>query len=303
MRYYFGDRSGGAPREQIKKVNSLGSGVIIDDKGYILTNNHVIEGAKEISVSLADGREAKAKVIGTDSATDIAVLKINLKKLKAIHAANNDDLHVGDVVLAIGNPYGLGQTVTQGIISALGRNALGINQLENFIQTDAAINPGNSGGALVNSNGSLVGINSAIFSRSGGNHGIGFAIPVGLAEDVFHQLLEHGEINRGWLGVKIVTLNDNLKKQLELTKVKKGVVIVGVGLGSPANRSGVVTGDVVTKIDGKAVKSVSEFINIISKTKPGQKVTMDVIRLNKSRTLKVKVGKRPKKVHPVASKK
>lgn len=302
LRYYFGDRAGGAPREEVKKATSLGSGVIINSKGYVVTNNHVIEGAQDIDVGLADGRQAEAKVVGRDSATDLAVLKISLPGLVPITRANSANLEVGDVVLAIGNPYGLGQTVTQGIVSALGRNALGINQLENFIQTDAAINPGNSGGALVNASGKLVGINSAIFSRSGGNHGIGFAIPSNLVDDVFKQLVKHGKISRGWLGVKIITLNSQLKKQLELTKTNKGVVIVGVGLGSPANKAGLMIGDVVIKANKVSIKDVSTFISVVAKTKPEQTIKMIIIRQNKKKTIKVTVGDRPKNIRPIADK-
>lgn len=300
LRYYFGNQG---RKEEVRKATSLGSGVIIDRKGYILTNNHVIDGATVIDVALADGKQAQAKVIGRDAATDLAVLQVKLSGLQPIVEANSDDLQVGDVVLAIGNPYGLGQTVTQGIISALGRNALGINQLENFIQTDAAINPGNSGGALVDVSGHLVGVNSAIFSRSGGNHGIGFAIPVNLAQDIFTQLVKYGKINRGWLGVKVVTLNPQLQKQLATTKTSAGVVVVGVELGSPANRAGLMTGDIIIKASGKKVDDTAEFIRVVAKTKPKQVLRMTVIRHNKRKQLRVRVGERPKSLHPVSAKK
>lgn len=298
FRYYFGDQG---RKEQTRKATSLGSGVVINRKGYILTNNHVVEGAKSIKVGFSNGMQAEATVVGGDAATDVAVIKIEpsdtvkLSDLQPIVVGHVADAQVGDVVLAIGNPYGLGQTVTQGIISALGRNALGINRLENFIQTDAAINPGNSGGALVDTQGHLLGINTAIFSRSGGNHGIGFAIPINLAQDIFSQLVAHGKITRGWLGVKIVNLNPQLKQQLGIKKINKGVVIVGVELGSPANRSGLITGDVVVRAAGKAMHSTADFVNEVSKTKPKQHLTVKVIRQNKEKTLRLTVGARPDK--------
>lgn len=314
LRYYFGNQG---QREEVRKATSLGSGVIFNRKGYVVTNNHVIKGATNIDIGFSDGRQASAKLIGGDAATDIAVLKImptkevKLSQLRPISQAAASDLQVGDVVLAIGNPYGLGQTVTQGIISALGRNALGINQLENFIQTDAAINPGNSGGALVDTQGRLVGINSAIFSRSGGNHGIGFAIPVSLAQDIFTQLVADGKITRGWLGVKIVALNQQLKDQLDATKATAGVVVVGVTLGSPANKAGLMTGDIIVRAASgsvsssrkmQPVKDSSSFIRVVAKTKPNNILSLQVLRRNKFKLIRVKLRARPSNMLPVKAK-
>ncbi len=249
FRFFFGDRARQAPEE---RQVGLGSGVIVSPAGYLLTNNHVVEGADDIEVTLGDGRSARAKLIGTDPESDIAVLKIDLDKLPVIAFGDVDHLQVGDVVLAIGNPFGVGQTVTSGIVSALGRNALGINTFENFIQTDAAINPGNSGGALVDVAGNLLGINTAIYSRSGGSLGIGFAIPVTTARQVMESLIKEGRVTRGWIGVEPRDLTPEIAKTLDLP-VKQGVLITGVVQSGPASEGGVRPGDVVVKIAGAPV--------------------------------------------------
>ena len=240
FRQFFGDRLG-KPRKQME--SSLGSGVIVSPQGYILTNHHVIRAADEIMVALKDGRNVKASVIGTDPDTDLAVLHIDLKNVPAITLTKSHDIEVGDVVLAIGNPFGVGQTVTSGIISATGRNMLGINKFENFIQTDAAINPGNSGGALVNSHGELIGINTAIYSQSGGSQGIGFAIPLSLAKNVLTQIIEFGHVKRGWLGVAIQDMNPELAQSFDMDKVF-GIIVNGVAKTGPVRpHEGRRTGD------------------------------------------------------------
>ena len=248
FRFFFGDRARQMPRE---RQVGLGSGVIVSPAGYLLTNNHVIDGADDIEVALGDGRTARARSIGADPESDIAVLKIDLEKLPVIGFGDVDRLQVGDIVLAIGNPFGVGQTVTSGIVSALGRNALGINIFENFIQTDAAINPGNSGGALVDAAGNLLGINTAIYSRSGGNLGIGFAIPVTTARQVMESLIKEGRVIRGWIGVEPRDLTPEIAKTLDLP-VKQGVLITGVVQNGPASEGGLRPGDVVLQHRGHA---------------------------------------------------
>lgn len=233
------------PHERVE--TGLGSGVIVSNKGYLLTNHHVIKGADKIQVALRDGRTTAAKIIGTDADTDLAILKIELDQLPVITLADSNALHIGDVTLAIGNPYGVGQTVTMGIISATGRKKLGINTFENFIQTDAAINPGNSGGALVDANGNLIGINTAIFSRSGGSQGIGFAIPSNLARDVLEEILEFGRPRRGWLGVEAHAVTPSIAKAIDMPK-PAGVIIAGVMRNGPAHKAGITPGDVVLAI-------------------------------------------------------
>ncbi|OYY89374.1 MAG: 2-alkenal reductase, partial [Polaromonas sp. 28-63-22] len=250
FKFFFGDQGKGEPQ------GGLGSGVIISTTGYILTNNHVVEGADQIEVILNDTRKAKARVIGTDPDTDLAILKIDLDKLPAIVLGDSDTLQVGDPVLAIGNPFGVGQTVTSGIVSALGRNQLGINTFENFIQTDAAINPGNSGGALVDVNGNLMGINTAIYSRSGGSMGIGFAIPVSTAKQVLDGIVKDGQVTRGWIGVEPQNLNAELAETFNIKPdaVRAGgVIITGVLQNGPAAQAGVQPGDVITAVKGKPV--------------------------------------------------
>ncbi|MDY6980402.1 MAG: Do family serine endopeptidase [Pseudomonadota bacterium] len=291
FRHFFGDNFGG-PRE--REETSLGSGVIISEQGYILTNNHVISGAEEIRIALPDQRSANATVVGTDPDTDLAVLKVELEALPVITLGRSDQLRVGDVVLAIGNPFGVGQTVTSGIVSATGRNMLGISTFENFIQTDAAINPGNSGGALITAHGELIGINTAIFSRSGGSQGIGFAIPTSLARDVMQQIIEHGEVKRGWLGVAIQNINDNLAESLDLDEDQKGVIITSILNQGPADEAGLQPGDVITHIDGQPVPDVATALNLISGNRPGSKIRIQGLRQNATFDKTVKVVQRPK---------
>jgi serine protease DegS len=278
------------PRKRVE--TSLGSGVIMSEQGFILTNHHVIQGADAIQISLQDGRMAQAKLVGSDPDTDVAVLKIDLKKLPVITLGHSDNLRVGDVVLAIGNPFGVGQTVTMGIVSATGRNKLGINTFENFIQTDAAINPGNSGGALIDAEGNLVGINTAMFSRSGGYQGIGFAIPTSLAEDVMREILQHGRPVRGWLGVEARAITPQIARALELDNAQ-GVVVVGVVRGGPAHRAGLQPGDVIVAIDGKKIAEAREALIAISNRKPGSRVKLEVLRNDKSLMLEAVAIERP----------
>ena len=290
FRRFFGENFPTQPKQ--REETSLGSGVIINDHGYILTNNHVIEGADAIQVSLRDGRKAKAEVVGTDPESDLAVLKIELDQLPAITIGKSDHLRIGDVVLAIGNPFGVGQTVTQGIVSATGRTELGISTFENFIQTDAAINPGNSGGALVTARGELIGINTAIFSRSGGSQGIGFAIPVSLAKDVMRQIIEHGHVSRGWLGVEIQEITTELAESFNL-KSQDGIIIAGVLRGGPADQAGLEPGDVVLKINDTTINSAGAALNVISQTRPGNSIKIEGIRNRKAFSLKAEVAERP----------
>ena len=275
FKFFFGDQGRSEPQ------GGLGSGVIISASGYILTNNHVVEGADEIEVILNDTRKSKAKVIGTDPETDLAILKIDLDKLPAIVLGDSDTLQVGDPVLAIGNPFGVGQTVTGGIVSALGRNQLGINTFENFIQTDAAINPGNSGGALVDVNGALMGINTAIYSRSGGSMGIGFAIPVSTAKQVLEGIVKNGQVTRGWIGVEPQELNAELVETFNIkpNALKMGgVIITGVLQNGPAALAGIQPGDVITAVNGKAVSNVSQLLTAVAALKPGISAPMTVLR-------------------------
>ncbi|NWG39233.1 MAG: Do family serine endopeptidase [Hydrogenophilaceae bacterium] len=288
FRHFFGDRFDPRPRE----VSNLGSGVIASSNGYILTNHHVVEGAEEIQVALADGRTVPAQVVGADPETDLAVLKINADKLPAITFGQSDSLRVGDWVLAIGNPFGVGQTVTLGIVSALGRTHLGINTFENFIQTDAAINPGNSGGALVDAAGNLVGINSAIYSRTGGSQGIGFAIPVSLAKQVMEQIIRDGSVTRGWVGIEVQDLSPELAESFELSGTS-GALIAGVLKGGPADRAGVKPGDVLMKVNGNQVVDSSSLLNLIAALKPGEQAMLTVARKRQVMEFSVKVEKRP----------
>jgi len=279
--------------------DGLGSGVIVSAEGYILTNNHVIEEADDIEVVLLDGRTAPAKVIGVDPDTDLALLQIQLDKLPAIVMGNLDNLAVGDLVLAIGNPFGVGQTVTSGIVSALGRNHLGINTFENFIQTDAAINPGNSGGALVDVNGHLIGINSAIYSRSGGNMGIGFAIPVSTAKTIMNSLLKEGKVTRGWLGLEPAELNADsaqvfgIGKNAQTGQLPQGVLIAGVLQNGPAAKAGLKPGDVITQVAAQPVGNVSELLSQVASLQPGQASQLQVLRGQKILQLNVSPGTRP----------
>ena len=289
FRQFFGDNVG-EPRKRME--SSLGSGVIVSPQGYILTNHHVIKAADEIMVALKDGRNVKATVIGTDPDTDLAVLHIKLKELPAITLSKIHDVDVGDVVLAIGNPFGVGQTVTSGIISATGRNMLGINTFENFIQTDAAINPGNSGGALVNSHGELIGINTAIYSRSGGSQGIGFAIPLSLAKNVLTQIIEFGHVKRGWLGVAIQDMNAELAKSFDMEKVY-GIIVNGVAKSGPADKAGINPGSVITHINDIEVANTRHLLNLVSQVKPGNTVAIKGINQKGSFSTEATVIQRP----------
>lgn len=286
FRFFFGEQDN---EPQV----GLGSGVIVSPNGYILTNNHVIEGADDIAVLLNDSRQTRAKVIGTDPDSDLAVLKIELDKLPVIVLGNSDALQVGDKVLAIGNPFGVGQTVTGGIISALGRNQLGINTFENFIQTDAAINPGNSGGALVDTHGNLLGINTAIYSRSGGSMGIGFAIPVNTAKQVLESLVKDGRVTRGWIGVEPSDLTPELAQSFGL-KTDQGVIITGVLQNGPAAQAGIRPGDVITQVAGKPVYNVSELLTGVAALPPGSPAVFSVLRQNNRLELNVTPGVRPR---------
>jgi Do/DeqQ family serine protease len=277
----------------------MGSGVIVSAEGYSLTNHHVIEGAEAIEVALNDGRTAMAKVIGTDSETDLALLKIDLPKLPTIVLGQMETLQVGDAVLAIGNPFGVGQTVTSGIVSALGRKQLGINTFENFIQTDAAINPGNSGGALVDANGLLMGINTAIYSRSGGNMGIGFAVPVSTATQIMAALIKDGKVTRGWIGVEPRPLSAEIAESFGIAKDKstgalpQGVLINGVLQNSPAAKAGIQPGDLILKVAGHVVADVPEMLTRVAALKPGEAASLSIQRSGKLIEIQVTPGTRP----------
>ncbi len=286
FRFFYGD-----PSERMQA--GLGSGVIISPEGYILTNNHVVEGADEIQVILNDSRSARAKLIGTDPESDLAVLRITLDKLPVITLGNSDQIQVGDQVLAIGNPFGVGQTVTSGIVSALGRNQLGINTFENFIQTDAAINPGNSGGALVDTQGNLVGINTAIYSRSGGSMGIGFAIPVSTARLVLDGIVKEGVVRRGWIGVEPADLSPELRETFQ-TKANRGVLITGVLQNGPAAKAGIRPGDVIEEVGGQKIGSVPELLTQVAALKPGVAAVFKVQRRDSELALTVTPGQRPR---------
>jgi serine protease DegQ len=288
FRRFFGDKL--PPDEQLA---SLGSGVIVSPDGYILTNYHVVEAADEIEVGLADGRKARADMVGTDPETDLAVVRIRERNLPVMVLGHADEARVGDVVLAIGNPFGVGQTVTMGIISALGRNNLHINHFENFIQTDAAINFGNSGGALVDTHGNLLGINSAIYSQTGGSVGIGFAIPVSTAKSVLEAIIQHGQVVRGWIGVESQDITPELADSFGLAR-QAGAIIAGVVRGGPADRAGIRPGDILLTVDGKAVTSTSDMLNLIAQLTPDRKAKMTVMRKNRQSTLDVMIGKRPR---------
>ena len=296
FKHFFGDQP--ENDEDSQPDSSLGSGVIVSEQGLILTNDHVVSSADEIEVALADGRKLAAKVVGTDPDTDLAVLIVEAENLPSITFAANEKLNVGDVVLAIGNPFGVGQTVTQGIVSALGRNHLGINTYENFIQTDASINPGNSGGALIDAEGNLVGINSAIYSRSGGSMGIGFAIPASIAKQVMEQIAVSGNVTRGWIGIEAQDITPELAESFKLSK-PQGSLIAGVLRDSPADIAGLKAGDVLLAINDKEVLDSSGMLNIIAALKPNDKAELKIARAAKEITVNVAVGKRPK---PAATK-
>ncbi|EJM57205.1 Do family serine endopeptidase AlgW [Pseudomonas sp. GM48] len=288
FRRFFGDNS---PKQK-RMESSLGSGVIMSPEGYILTNNHVTSGADQIVVALKDGRETLARVIGSDPETDLAVLKIDLKNLPSITVGRSDNIRIGDVALAIGNPFGVGQTVTMGIISATGRNQLGLNNYEDFIQTDAAINPGNSGGALVDAIGNLTGINTAIFSKSGGSQGIGFAIPVKLAMEVMKSIIEHGQVIRGWLGIEVQPLTQELAESFGLSG-RPGIVVAGIFRDGPAQKAGLQLGDVILSIDGEPAGDGRRSMNQVARIKPTDKVTIQVMRNGNELKLTAEIGLRP----------
>jgi serine protease DegQ len=271
----------------------MGSGVIVSPEGILLTNNHVIAGATEIDVRLSDGREARAEVVGTDPETDLAVLRISMDRLPAITLGRLEAVQVGDVVLAIGNPFNVGQTVTSGIVSALGRQGLGLSTFESFVQTDAAINPGNSGGALVDVRGHLVGINTAIFSRSGGSMGIGFAIPVDVAQQVMEGLLRDGQVTRGWIGVEPRDLTPEFAENFKLP-IKEGALITGVLQDGPASKGGMKPGDVVTSVGGRPVANTAQLLNRVAELKPGSEASIDVQRGSQTVQVTLTVGQRPR---------
>ncbi|MGZ8155528.1 MAG: Do family serine endopeptidase [Burkholderiales bacterium] len=290
FRHFFGESFDA----QTRKSTNLGSGVIVSEQGYILTNSHVVEAADEIEVALADTRRAKAKIVGSDPETDLAVLKIDLEKLPSILFGQSEHVHVGDVVLAIGNPFGVGQTVTLGIVSALGRSHLGINTFENFIQTDAAINPGNSGGALVDASGQLIGINTAIYSRTpgGASLGIGFAIPASTARQVLDQIVQTGQVTRGWIGVGVQDMTQELSESFKLPEIR-GALITEVFRGTPADKAGVRLGDILVAVNGQAVMDSASMLNLVAALNPGKEATLKVVRSQQQTELKVTVGRRP----------
>ena len=289
FRRFFGDQL----PDEAQRASSLGSGVIVSAGGYVLTNHHVVEAADEIEVALADGKKLLAKVVGNDPETDLAVLRISGENLPAITFGSAENLRVGDVVLAIGNPFGVGQTVTSGIVSALGRTGLGINTFENFIQTDAAINPGNSGGALIDAQGNLIGINTAIFSRSGGSMGIGFAIPVSTAKMVLDQIVKTGTVTRGWIGVEVQEITPPIAESFKLEGTR-GALIAGVLRGGPADKAGVKPGDVLTEVEGRPVADPTSMLNLIAALAPGRPATVKLKRNGNDVEAKITVGRRPK---------
>jgi len=289
FRRFFGDQL----PDEAQRASSLGSGVIVSASGYVLTNHHVVEAADEIEVALADGRKLLAKVAGSDPDTDLAVLRVNAENLPAINFGSAENLRVGDVVLTIGNPFNLGHTVTAGIVSALGRTGLGINTFENFIQTDAAINPGNSGGALIDASGNLIGINTAIFSRSGGSMGIGFAIPVSTAKMVLDQIVKSGTVTRGWIGVEVQEITPPVAESFKLGGTR-GALIAGVLRGGPADKAGVKPGDVLIEVEGRPVADPTSMLNLIAALPPGKPATVKVKRSGQDIDATITVGRRPK---------
>ena len=290
FRKFFGDQF---DYRHEKQTSSLGSGVIISNDGYVITNFHVIEAAEEIEITTHNGKKFDASLIGADPETDLAVLKIDKLALPNIILGNINNLNVGDSVLAIGNPFGVGQTVTMGIVSGLGRNQLGISTFENFIQTDAAINPGNSGGALVDVNGDLVGINSAIYSKSGGSMGIGFAIPIDLVKKITEQIIIKGYVTRGWIGVEVQELTDDLKESFNLSS-NSGALIASVVKNSPADKGGLKSGDIIVNINNKKISNGKALLNIVSDSQPSQSIDIEIIRGNRKIKLSLKVSERPR---------
>lgn len=288
LRRFFGEG------DDAPAMSSLGSGVIVSEDGYLITNHHVVETADEIEVALMDGRKVPAKIVGTDPETDLAVLKMNLTGLPTItFAASEEALKVGDVVLAIGNPFGVGQTVTMGIISALGRSHLGINTFENFIQTDAAINPGNSGGALVDASGNLIGINSAIYSKNGGSMGIGFAIPATLVRQVMEQLIKNGTVTRGWIGVEVQDVTPQLAESFRLPTTQ-GALVAGVLRHGPADEAGIQPGDILVKIADKPVTDTVSMLTLIASLQPNHRAQLTIIRNQREMQMTATIGMRPK---------
>jgi len=276
-------------------ISSLGSGVLVSPEGIIITNHHVINDADQIEVALSDGRKLKAKMIGSDPETDIAVLKIDASNLPTpITLGKIDSVHIGDVVLAIGNPFGVGETVTSGIVSAMGRDHVGINTFENFIQTDAAINPGNSGGALIDTHGNLIGINTAIYSNNGGSMGIGFAIPINLVKQVMESIIKNGEVTRGWIGVEPQNLSSELISSMRLPKNTHGILVAGVLDGGPADSAGLKPGDVLVSLNNESINDVRELLNRVAGIEPGTEVSCKVIRKDKELGMSIKISKRPK---------
>jgi Do/DeqQ family serine protease len=288
FRQFFGDRFD----EQPQRTRGLGSGVIVSDQGYILTNQHVIDTADEIEVALSDGRKLRARPVGSDPETDLAVLQVNAASLPSITFGDDDSLRLGDIVLAIGNPFGVGQTVTMGIVSGLGRTP-GINTFENFIQTDAAINPGNSGGALVDAAGNLVGINTAIYSQSGGSLGIGFSIPASTAKRVLESIVRDGSVKRGWIGVEAQEITAELAESFKLPSTS-GVLIAGVLRGGPAEKAGVKPGDILTAVGGKPVRNPASMLDLVASLPPGKPALLNLSRNQKSIEVQIEVGTRPK---------
>ncbi|TBW01121.1 PDZ domain-containing protein [Azotobacter chroococcum] len=288
LQQYFGN----SLPSQRRLESSLGSAVIMSQEGYLLTNNHVTAGADQIVVALRDGREVLARVIGNDPETDLAVLKIDLDELPVMHLGRSDSIRIGDIALAIGNPFGVGQTVTMGIISATGRNQLGLNTYEDFIQTDAAINPGNSGGALIDANGNLIGINTAIFSKSGGSQGIGFAIPAKLALEVMEEIIKHGQVIRGWLGLEVQPLTKELAESFGL-EGRPGIVIAGIYRDGPAQRAGLQPGDLIVSIDGQPAADGRHAMNQVAQTRPGETIEIEILRNGQALTLTAEIGLRP----------
>ena len=289
FRRFFGNRF----KAQTRRTSSLGSGVIVSPEGYILTNHHVVEAADEIEIALADGRKTKARIIGSDPETDLAVVKIDMKGLPTVTFGRSDQAKVGDIVLAIGNPFGVGQTVTMGIISALGRTHLGINTFEDFIQTDAAINPGNSGGALADASGNLIGINTAIYSRTGGSLGIGFAIPAIVAKHIMEQIIQTGSVTRGWIGVEVHDLTQELAESFKRANTD-GALIAGVLKDGPADHAGIKPGDILLAVENKKVTNSSVMLNLIAALPPGQTATVTVIQNQEEKSVEISVGRRPK---------
>ena len=292
IRKFFGDELE-EQFEQEEQTSSLGSGVIVNSEGLIVTNQHVVEAADEIEVSLNDGRTASAQLVGMDPETDLAILRINLDKLPSLKFAAEGTVGVGDVVLAMGNPFGVGQTVTMGIVSALGRNHVGINTFENFIQTDAAINPGNSGGALVDTAGNLLGINTAIYSRSGGSLGIGFAIPAKTVQSVLNQIVRTGTVTRGYIGVEQQNITEELATAFDLPQ-RDGVIIAGIVKDGPADKAGLKVGDILLKLDNEKIRDTTQMLNQIAAYAPGEKKSVELLREGKNQTISIEIGVRPK---------